>query len=556
MKVWFITGASRGLGKQWAIAALERGDRIAIGARDIAALSELSESDGEAVLPIRLDVTDRDACFAAVQAAHDYFGRIDMVVNNAATGQYGFVEELSESEARHQMDTNFIGALWVTQAALPILRAQGGGRILQVSSIGGVTALPNLGSYHASKWAPEGLTQSLAGEVGEFGIHVTLVEPGGFATDWVGAATLSAPLEAYGAQRETFETARRERMSDLAPPEASRPAILEIVDADKPPLRVFLGENVFALARADYQSRLAEWEQWEAVARSAHGRSVQVKPPVGVDVHELGEVLVAACGQIHIGNRDAGSPTGFGVHPAVGIDDHGGFGPLLPTFDASPVAHCDRHPVGAGRRHRGDDFALPLAFRVWKPRPIHRCHNQFRTLHGYQPGDLGELQVVAHQHSQQSVCGRQHCGKAVPWGEDQLLPVPQVGLAVDGDHFGPVDHQCAVVQAAVGTGLAEPADHRRVPGRVDPAPESRAIGGQCRGAGFVGVGEHVARRHEFGKHHDLGAVGHRICDRGRRSVQVRLEVPENGGQLDACDASHGAIPARCPSPASASGSRG
>jgi NAD(P)-dependent dehydrogenase (short-subunit alcohol dehydrogenase family) len=272
MKVWFITGASRGLGRQWAIAALERGDRVAVAARDTAALAELSEFYGDAVFPVRLDVTDRDACFAAVQAAHDRFGRLDVVVNNAGTGHYGFVEELSEAEARSQMDTNFFGALWVTQAALPILRAQGGGRILQVSSIGGVTAFPNLGSYHASKWALEGLTQSLAGEVAPFGIGVTLVEPGGFATDWVGAAAQSAPLGAYAAEREKFETARRDRMSDLAPPEASRSAILTIADAEDPPLRVFLGANVFARAKAEYQSRLDEWERWEPVAAAAHGR--------------------------------------------------------------------------------------------------------------------------------------------------------------------------------------------------------------------------------------------------------------------------------------------
>jgi NAD(P)-dependent dehydrogenase (short-subunit alcohol dehydrogenase family) len=229
------------------------------------------EAAGDTVFGVdrsQLDVTDRDACFAAMQAAHEKFGRIDVVVNNAGTGHYGFVEELSEEEARAQMDANFFGALWVTQAALPILRAQGGGRILQVSSIGGVTAFPNLGSYHASKWALEGLTQSLAGEVAGFGIRVTLVEPGGFATDWVGSAAQSAPLAAYAAQRETFEAARRERMSDLARPESSRAAILTIVDAEEPPLRVFLGENVFAVAKADYQSRLDEWERWEPVVSS------------------------------------------------------------------------------------------------------------------------------------------------------------------------------------------------------------------------------------------------------------------------------------------------
>jgi len=267
VKVWFITGASRGLGRQWAIAALDRGDRVAVAARNIAALAELSDVYGEAVLPIRLDVTDRAACFVAVRAAHDHFGRMDVVVNNAGTGHYGFVEELSEAEARAQMDVNFFGALWVTQAVLPILRAQGCGRILQVSSIGGLTAFPNLGSYHAAKWALEGLTQSLAGEVAPFGIRVTLVEPGGFATDWVGCAAQSSPLAAYAAERETFEVARRERMSDLAPPESSRSAILQIADADEPPVRVLLGDHVLAVVKAEYRRRLDEWERWEPDSR-------------------------------------------------------------------------------------------------------------------------------------------------------------------------------------------------------------------------------------------------------------------------------------------------
>lgn len=269
MTVWFITGASRGLGRQWAIAALDRGDRVVAAVRDTAALADLVDTYAEAILPVRLDVTDRDACFAAVRAAHEHFGRIDVVVNNAGYGQYGFVEELSEADARAQMDTNFFGALWVTQAVLPILRAQGGGHLIQVSSIGGVVAFPNLGIYHASKWALEGLTQSLAGEVASFGIHVTLIEPGGFATDWVGTAAESRPLAAYDAERATFESARAERMSHLAPPERARAAILTIVDAAEPPLRVFLGDNVFALAEADYRSRLAEWEKWQPVAAEA-----------------------------------------------------------------------------------------------------------------------------------------------------------------------------------------------------------------------------------------------------------------------------------------------
>ena len=164
-KVWFITGTSRGFGREWAIAALERGDKVAGTARDTATLADLVEKYGDALLPIQLDVTDREADFAAVKGAHDHFGKLDIVVNNAGYGHFGFIEELSEQEARDQIETNLFGALWVTQAALPYLRAQHSGHIIQVSSIGGITAFQNVGIYHASKWALEGFSQALAQEV-------------------------------------------------------------------------------------------------------------------------------------------------------------------------------------------------------------------------------------------------------------------------------------------------------------------------------------------------------------------------------------------------------
>ena len=269
-RVWFITGASRGLGKQWALAALDRGDRVAAAARDISALATLRDVYGEAVEPIRLDVTDRAACFAAVRAAHDRFGRLDIVVNNAGYGQYGFIEELDEQQARAQLDTNFFGALWVTQAALPYLRSQGSGHILEVSSIGGITAFPNLGIYHASKWALEGLAQALAAEVAPFGIRVTIVEPGGFDTDWLAAAPQARTMADYAGQRAEFEAARTARRDDLGDPAASRTAILAIVDAADPPLRVFLGRHALGYAKADYARRLAEWERWQPLAEQAH----------------------------------------------------------------------------------------------------------------------------------------------------------------------------------------------------------------------------------------------------------------------------------------------
>lgn len=269
-KVWLITGASRGLGMQWAIAALGRGDVVAATARDTATLDALRDTYGDALEPIQLDVTDRNACFVAVAAAHERFGRLDIVVNNAGYGQYGFIEELSESEARTQLETNFFGPLWITQAALPYLRAQRSGHIIAVSSIGGVTAFANLGAYHASKWALEGMSQSLAAEVAPFGVRVTIVEPGGYATDWLAAAPYAEPLDAYAAQRAEFEAARVERRADLGDPAAARSAILEIVDAAEPPLRVFLGKYAFPHAKADYEQRLAEWERWQPLAERAH----------------------------------------------------------------------------------------------------------------------------------------------------------------------------------------------------------------------------------------------------------------------------------------------
>jgi NAD(P)-dependent dehydrogenase (short-subunit alcohol dehydrogenase family) len=271
-KVWFITGASRGFGREWAIAALDRGDKVAATARDTATLTDLADKYGDALLPIRLDVTDREADFAAVKQAHDHFGRLDIVVNNAGYGQLGFIEELSEADARDQIETNVFGALWITQAALPYLRAQGSGHIIQVSSIGGITAFPVVGIYHASKWALEGFSQSLAQEVAPFGVHVTLIEPGGFSTDWSGSsARHAAPLADYDEARDAVQRARAQRNAKPGDPKASAEAVLKIVDAENPPLRVFFGELPLQLAKADYESRLATWEQWQPVSVLAQG---------------------------------------------------------------------------------------------------------------------------------------------------------------------------------------------------------------------------------------------------------------------------------------------
>jgi NAD(P)-dependent dehydrogenase (short-subunit alcohol dehydrogenase family) len=271
-KVWFITGTSRGFGREWAIAALERGDQVAATARDTATLSELVERFGDAVLPLQLDVTDRAADFAAVKLAHEHFGRLDVVVNNAGYGQFGFIEELSEQDARDQIETNVFGALWVTQAALPYLRAQRSGHIIQVSSIGGITAFPNVGIYHASKWALEGFSQALAQEVAPFGVHVTLIEPAGFSTDWSGSSSRRAPeLPDYAEVHHATEEVRSTRWAAPGDPKASAAAVLKVVDAEQPPLRVFFGTAPLELAKADYEQRLRTWEEWQPVAELAQG---------------------------------------------------------------------------------------------------------------------------------------------------------------------------------------------------------------------------------------------------------------------------------------------
>jgi NAD(P)-dependent dehydrogenase (short-subunit alcohol dehydrogenase family) len=267
-KTWFITGASRGFGRIWASAALSRGDRVAATARTVESLKPLVDQYGDSVLPIRLDVTDRGGVATAVQEAVAAFGRLDVVVNNAGYGLFGMVEEVSEEQARAQLEVNLLGPLWVTQAALPFLRAQGSGHILQVSSLGGLAAFPTLGLYNASKWGLEGLSEALAQEVGPLGIHVTIVEPGPYGTDWSGAsADHAAPIRAY----EVIREARRAGATARAPqdPEVTAAVILELVDTEEPPMRLFLGEYPYPVVEGAYRQRLETWDAWRPLAAKA-----------------------------------------------------------------------------------------------------------------------------------------------------------------------------------------------------------------------------------------------------------------------------------------------
>ncbi|MFJ2610194.1 MULTISPECIES: SDR family oxidoreductase [unclassified Streptomyces] len=270
-KVWFITGTSRGIGRAFAESALRRGDKVAATARNVATLADLvTEFGDDAVLPLALDVTDRAAVTATVAAAHEKFGRLDVVVNNAGYGLFGMVEEITEEQLRDQMETNFFGAYWVTQAVLPILRAQGSGHIVQISSVGGVAAFPSLSAYQASKWALEGFSDSLSQEVAGFGIKVTIVEPGGFSTDWAGSSAARAePIPAYDPVREAMAGLTRDaRYSESA---SAGAALLHIVDAENPPLRVLFGTEPIEIVEPVYAERLKTWADWQHVSRIAQG---------------------------------------------------------------------------------------------------------------------------------------------------------------------------------------------------------------------------------------------------------------------------------------------
>ena len=212
--------------------------------------------------------------FDAVEQAHEHFGRLDIVVNNAGYGQFGMVEELSEQDARDQIETNLFGALWVTQAALPFLREQGSGHFLQVSSIGGISAFAEVGMYHASKWALEGLSQALAQEVKDFGIKVTLIEPGGFSTDWGGSSARHCASRSRRTPHCTRPPVSAAPSNTPGDPAASAAAVLRIVDADEPPLRCFFGTAPLGIAERDYEGRLTTWREWQPVAELAQGIEV------------------------------------------------------------------------------------------------------------------------------------------------------------------------------------------------------------------------------------------------------------------------------------------
>ncbi len=270
-KVWFITGSSRGFGRVWAEAALERGDKVVATARNLGSIADLQEKYGSDVLTIALDVTDGNRVKAAVAQAHAHFGRLDIVLNNAGYSLVGMIEEASADDIRMLYETNVLGPVAVIQAALPFLREQGGGHILGTSSNLGHVTLPVIGYYCSSKWAFEAIHESLAAEVKAFGIKVTIIEPGAYATEFGSQESLkfAAGLDIY----QDFKTQFFNSLGDMerGDPNATPGAIFKIVDAENPPLRINLGSNNLPWTRAAYAERLASWEEWDAVSSAAQG---------------------------------------------------------------------------------------------------------------------------------------------------------------------------------------------------------------------------------------------------------------------------------------------
>jgi len=269
-KVWLITGSSRGLGWEVAKAALAAGHRVVATARKPEQLRALVEAHPESARAIALDVADPSAARAAVEAAVGAFGRLDVVVNNAGYANVCSIEDVTDEDFRAQFETNFFGVVNVTRAALPVLRKQRDGHIIQISSIGGRRGSPGLGSYQSAKWAVEGFSEVLFTEVQSLGIRVTIVEPGGFRTDWGGSSMRIDPIQPDYEATVGAIRAHLRKSGDVVrgDPVKGAQAIVKVAGMPQPPLRLLLGTDAMFLAKVAATQRAAEDEKWAALSAS------------------------------------------------------------------------------------------------------------------------------------------------------------------------------------------------------------------------------------------------------------------------------------------------
>jgi NAD(P)-dependent dehydrogenase (short-subunit alcohol dehydrogenase family) len=270
-RVWFITGASSGLGRALAETAVDRGDRVVATARDPERIGELVDRHPGDAVAVGLDVTDPGQAQAAVDAGLAAFDRIDVVVNNAGFGLFGALEELSDEELRGEFETNVFGALNVLRAALPHLRRQRSGHVVQISSLEGIApAVAGETAYAGTKFAAEGLAEALVKDVAHLGIRVTIVEPGPLRTDFASGASVTPPqsddyAESVGKALEWFEELAGEQPND---PIRVAAAIFEAIEAAEPPLRLVLGAEAIQAVREKLSSQQRELDAWEPLGAS------------------------------------------------------------------------------------------------------------------------------------------------------------------------------------------------------------------------------------------------------------------------------------------------
>jgi NAD(P)-dependent dehydrogenase (short-subunit alcohol dehydrogenase family) len=269
-KVWFITGSSRGLGRAFTEVALGAGHLVVATARKPEQLADLSKTYGDRVRTVRLDVTSPAEVERAVVAAKEAFGRIDVVVNNAGYGFVGAFEEMTSDEFKGQIDTNFWGVVHVTRAVLSVLREQGFGHIIQVTSVGGRLGVPGLSGYHAAKFAVEGLSEALAQEIKPIGLKLTIVEPGGFRTDWAGSSMAFAkPMRAYAPVMDAIRGYMGQHSGHHpGDPRKAGHVLLELVETEQPPLRLPLGKDAIMFLRNSCEANRDELGRWADISGS------------------------------------------------------------------------------------------------------------------------------------------------------------------------------------------------------------------------------------------------------------------------------------------------
>lgn len=272
MSVWLITGCSSGIGREIATVALEQGHEVSVTARDASRVDDFAARFGSRALGVSLDVTDKAQCAAAIARTEQVFGRVDVLVNNAGYGYLAAIEEGEEAEVRTMFETNFFGALSMIKAALPGMRTRRSGYIVNVSSMAGLVANPGTGYYSATKFALEGLTEALSREVAQFGIRVSLIEPGPFRTEWAGRSMkqVTSPIDAYAdtvGQRRAFIASMHGRMP--GDPRRAAEAIVSLEKLAAPPLRLLLGKPVLDMMRGKLRELERTLGEWESVTLGA-----------------------------------------------------------------------------------------------------------------------------------------------------------------------------------------------------------------------------------------------------------------------------------------------